>query len=117
MPAGKLDITLEQGTTFRRAFTIREGGVAKDLSAYTIAAQARVKPSDSTPLITFAISATSLVTGQFELWASASAMAALPTYDPPARLVGYWDLELTDGSGVVTRLLEGRAIVTPEMTK
>jgi hypothetical protein len=118
MPAGKYDITIEQGATFRRNLTVRREGVLQDFTGWTFAAKMRAQYSSASAMLTFDVNVISLTGGVIQLYAAATATAALPTYDPPNALVGYWDLELTDpGSGDIIRLLEGCATIRPEATK
>jgi len=35
----------------------------------------------------------------------------------PAPFVGYYDIELNDGSGVISRLVQGRVTITPNVTR
>jgi hypothetical protein len=118
MPAGKYDITIEQGATFRRNFTVRTSGVLQDFTGWSFAAKVRAQYSATAALLVFDVNVLSLTGGAIQLYASATATAALPTYDPPNALIGYWDLELTDpDSDDVIRLLEGCATISPEATK
>lgn len=50
--------------------------------------------------------------GTIRMLLSAAVTAALP-----APFSGVWDLELESGAGVTTRLLEGVATVSPEVTR
>ena len=122
MPAGKYDITIEQGATFSLTIDYEEPeGTPFDLSTYSIAAKVRSLPSSSSPLLTLAVSALTLSAGSFQLYAAASATAALVVADPPSRTIGYWDLEFTaagaSATAVVTRILEGRVFISPESTR
>lgn len=117
MAAGRYDITIEQGATFTRTFTYEEPeGTPVDLTGYGISAMVRGKPSDASPLLTFAVSAIALSAGQFQLWASATATAALSASDPPSRRTGVWDCELWNGS-TCTKLVYGDVFIKPEATK
>lgn len=112
--SGRYDITIEQGATWSR--TVRyetDAGAAIDLTGYTARMQVRTDYAATSTLasITSAsgISITA-ATGTLTLTLTAAQTEAMPA----GRHV--YDLELVTGATVV-RLLEGRATVTPEVTR
>lgn len=117
MPAKKLDITIEQGATFVMNITWREAsGDAVDLTGCTAKMQARYKYSDPAALVTFTTSDNTITLGGTAGTIAVSGMAELPGLT--AQKIGVYDLEITKtATGKVTRLLEGAATFSPEVTK
>lgn len=110
--AGKYNIVADQGATFSLNFDVATDGVAWNLSTYSARMQVRKSANDSSTLLDL-VSPTNIVMtsgGNVTVTVSADAMNALPA--------GRWvyDFELDSGS-VVTRLLEGRFIVSAQVTQ
>jgi len=115
MPAGIYDITAEQGATFARTLTWRDAlAVPIVLTGYTAKMQVRKSLDADSALLTLStVSGITLggAAGTIALEVSASKMSQVPagTY--------YYDLELTDSAGKVTRLLQGKFTVVREVTR
>ena len=114
MAAGTFNLTgayrVEQGATHMFTVTItNEDGSVYDLTGATAAAQIReTKASTSASDYTCTIdTATGVIT---------CTMASTIT-DDITFTSGFWDLELTETSGRVVRLLEGSVTVSLETTK
>ena len=116
MAAGRYDIIVEQGATWSRTMTVADDGAPRDLNGYTIRMQARPRHSSEQVIVALTtgdgITISDPPNGVFELLLTAAQTAALPAISG-AR----YDLELVDGDGVVTRLLEGVFTVSPEVTR
>ena len=115
MSAGTYNFTLDQGSTFNLEIIYKDSaGVVIDLTNYTAAMQIRSSFDSSATLLNLNTTNGGIVItgpqGKIELTASATATAALPS--------GSWvyDLEITSGS-VVTRIIQGQVIVSPEVTR
>jgi hypothetical protein len=108
--SGKYNIVAEQGATFNFNFRVETNGTAWDLSDYSFAMQVRRSSSSSTTLLNLT-SATMTNQGRVSVTVNAATMADVPA--------GRWvyDIELTSSGDEVTRILEGRFIVTPEVTQ
>ena len=112
MSAGTYNVTIEQGADFAISLTITENGSAKNLSGYSARAQMRSKKSSTTVGGTFTCSITSASEGKVKMSMSNSTTKDLT----PG--VYFYDLELFTASDAnVTRLLEGKATVTAEVTR
>jgi uncharacterized membrane protein YkoI len=108
--SGKYNIVADQGATFNLNFRVETNGTAWDLSDYTFAMQVRRSSSSSTTLLNIT-SATMTALGQVSVTVSAETMNDVPA--------GRWvyDIELTSSGDEVTRILEGRFIVSPQVTQ
>ena len=106
----KYNIVAEQGATFNLNFRVETDGVAWNLSTYTFAMQVRRSTSSSTTLLNVT-SATMTSAGHVSVTVSAATMSDVPA--------GRWvyDIELTSSGDEVTRILEGRFIVSPQVTQ
>lgn len=109
--SGKLDLVIEQGSTFNRQITIKDSAnVAVDISTDSFAGQVRKRHQSSTTEATMSFTITDGAAGQVTATISATDTANMDTGD------FVYDIEWTSGS-TVTRLLEGVATVTPEVTR
>lgn len=110
--ADSYDITIEQGATFSLPITWRDSaGALINLSGYT----ARLKVKDGGGVTVISLTeADGIALGGALGTITLSRSAALTTAYTFTR--GVYDLELVSGAGVVTRLLKGQVIVTPEVT-
>ena len=108
--SGKYNIVAEQGATFNLNFRVETDGTAWDLTGYTFAMQVRRSTSSSTTLLNIT-SATMTAQGRVSATVNATTMAGVPA--------GRWvyDIELKSPGNEVTRILEGRFIVTAEVTQ
>ena len=121
MAAGKYSFTIEQGSTFTRTFKYKDAnGDPFDLTGYDVRMQIRSSHSSLAPISTFdnsgnggfelSIPAGESVKNQIALTITATQTSAL-TFDQ-----AIYDIELESGS-VVTRLLQGKIKLSPEVTK
>lgn len=111
MAAGKYDFTLEQGTTFSREITVQDSGSAMNLTGYTPRMQMRSTHDSSTIALTFTAAVSNASQGKIQLSATDSATSAVEEG------IYVYDLEIESGSSGVTRLMEGKVTVTPEVTR
>lgn len=121
MPAGKLNLKIEQGATFRRRLQWKAGdpAVPVDLTGYQVRMQVRSEQIAATVLLELTttnggIAITDAAQGRFELYLKAADTAAL-TFDS-----GVYDLEMVAPDApdnTVTRLLAGSVSVSPEVTR
>lgn len=112
----RFDIEIKQGATYQLTVTWKDSaGTAINLTGYTARMQVRETYSSSSTIVS--LTSSSGITlggaaGTIAILISATTTAALT-----APFSGVYDLEVVDGSGVVTRLLEGAATVSPEVTR
>ena len=113
---GRYDFTIYQGASFDRTFTWQTGDPAANvnLTGYTGRMQIRSTVAAPTTVLEFTTS-----NGRMTLGGSAGTIAITVTAADTADLAPgqfVYDLELING-GTVTRLLEGRATISGEVTR
>ena len=110
------NITINQGATFELTVTWKDSaGTAINLTGYSARMQVRETYSSTTSVV-------SLTNGSgITLGGSAGTIAIVISATTTAALTapfsGVYDLELVSAGGVVTRLLQGAATVSPEVTR
>lgn len=108
--ATKANLTIDQGASFSTTTTLTDtDGNPIDLTNYSGAAQMR-KTYTSSSAVTFDVSlGGSLGTVVLSLSANSTANVAAGRY--------VYDVELTDNSGLVSRVFEGIVTVNPNVTR
>ena len=113
--AGKLNMVIEQGTTFNPVLTYQDADANLiDLTGYT----ARMKIKDART-DTAALEEITTENGGITLGGVAGTIALLFTDTETTAMTwetGVYDLEIISGSNIVTRLLQGTVTVSPEVT-
>jgi len=111
---GDYNIKCPQGATFDKTFTITVNGSPMNLTGYTAAMQVRETYDSSSTLL-------SLTNGSgITLGGTAGTIAVLVSSTATAAIAdGFYsyDLEITSGGGVTDRLLQGKFVVTPQVTR
>jgi hypothetical protein len=114
MVAGKYNMLCQQGSTFTKVITYKNNGTAVNLTTYTARMQVRERHSSTATIVDLTTSNGGIVlggsAGTITINISATATAAI--YNKSY----VYDLELVSGA-TVTRILEGKFIVTPEVTR
>jgi len=105
------NLTIDQGTTFTANIdcTASDGNTL-NLAGYSAAAQLRKTYSSSTSTAFTAIVANA-TTGRLQISLTATQTGALEA----GRYV--YDVEITDSSGIITRVVEGQVEITPGVTR
>lgn len=105
------NLYIDQGTDFSITVDVTDSaGEILELSGYTAAAQMRKTYSSSSASATFSTSIAELA-GQVTISLTDAQTSAIEA----GRYV--YDLNITSGAGLVTRVIEGQAIVTPGVTR
>lgn len=115
--SNRYNLNIDQGATLSVVATWKDSnGTPVNLTGYTARLQVRNDFAAGSAVLSLTTEnggiALGGTAGTVTLSAAATATAALS-----APYVGVYDLELVSGGGVVTRLLEGTANVTPEVTR
>lgn len=109
--AGFVELTVEQGANFSTTIDVKDGtNTIINLSGYTVAAQMR-KSYYSTTANSFTTTITDASAGQITMTMTSANTSGLT----PGRYV--YDLLLTSGTGVKTRVIEGIVTVMPSVTR
>jgi len=112
MAAGKYDIVIDQGSGFGLDLTVQESGSAKDLSDYSVRGQIRPTVTSNTLTASFVGIVTNAAQGKINVALTPSITAGMSSGKY------FYDVEIhTSGDSVVTRLLQGTATVSPEVTR
>ena len=105
------NLTVDQGATYNAQVTISDdSGNTQNLTGYSVAGQVR-KTYDSSTYTAFTATISNATGGTITLLLSSTQTNALAA----GRYV--YDVEITSGGGVVTRVLEGQVEVTPGVTR
>ena len=107
--ATKVNLVVDQGTTFVSQITFNnEAGTTINFSTYTGAAQIRKHYSSSNSTsFSVSLSANGVITLQLTANQTGNLVAGRYVYD----------LEVTDSSNLISRLIEGIVTVTPNVTR
>lgn len=122
MAEGNYKLFIDQGSTLTRTVSLKNAdGSAYDLTGATIAGQIRPTPTSSTLTVAFTVSITAPASlGQFVFSLTAVQTAAITvTANTGAENIPTlyaYDIEMTKSS-VITRLIQGEAVVSPEVTR
>jgi len=109
--AGFVELTLEQGANFNTVLDLKDGaGGVLNLTGYSVAAQMR-KSYYSATATNFVISVTDAQAGSITM----SMNSANTSNVTPGRYV--YDVLLTSGTGIKTRIIEGIVTVLPSVTR
>jgi len=112
MSAGTYNLFIDQGSDYAIQLTVKEDGSAKDLTGYSARAQLRSTKSATDVTATFTCTVTDASGGVIKM-----ALINSVTKDISPG-VYYYDLELhTASDAYVTRILEGQATVSQEVTR
>ncbi len=109
----KANIIIDQGTDYSTTLTVKnDDGTATDLTGYTAAGQMRKHYSSANATATFSISfdsnrTTGLLTVELAKSVTNNITAGRYVYD----------VEITSSGDKTTRLVEGIATVTPQVTR
>lgn len=109
--AGFVELTLEQGANFNTVLDLKDsaGGIL-NLAGYTVAAQMR-KSYYSTTATNFTITVTDAAAGQITMSMNSANTANVT----PGRYV--YDVLITSGASIKTRIIEGIITVLPSVTR
>jgi len=115
MAATTYDLLIEQGATFSQLITYKEAGVAINLTGYTARLQVRSTLESASTVVEL-----TTANGRIALGGAAGTITLTISATDTAALTsgrGVYDLELVSGGGIVTRLLQGVATISRNVTR
>lgn len=111
MPAGTLNLSIEQGTTYTNAMTVTVDSNT-DISTFTFSSDIKTEKLSDHTIASFTITKTDQANGAFSISLTSDQTANIPAGDY------VWDLayvDSTDSSRV--RLLQGNVTISGEVTR
>lgn len=109
------NVTIDQGADWFLNVTYdNPDGTPINLTGYTGALQLRSLPDDSVAVLSLSTGSGITITGATGLVAIRATATQTRAIDEG---IYYYDLEITSTTGVVTRLIQGQADVSPEVTR
>jgi hypothetical protein len=110
------NVVIDQGADWYITFTYKNSaGVAINLTGYTAAMQLRSEPSDTLAVLSLSSPSNGITitgaTGTIAVHATAAQTGGISAGDY------YYDLEITSGAGVITRLVQGQIEVSAQVTR
>jgi hypothetical protein len=113
--AVQYNVEIDQGADWFLNVTYEQpAGTPVNITGYTSALQLRSLPTDTTAVLSLATGSGITITGATGLVAVHATAAQTRAIDEG---VYYYDLEITSQSGIVTRLVQGQAYVSAEVTR
>lgn len=114
--AGKYELYIQQGADYSQVFTWKQGTPSLPVNLTGYSARAKVKKTyqDEDSLIEL-----NTENGGIVLGGALGTITIIMTNEQTESLdfsTGVWDLELESASGFVTRLLQGPAVLSQEVT-
>lgn len=111
------DLNINQGCDFSIILKIKDNlGAPVNLTGFSFSGQAKLKFNQAVPDFTFAFTLANQVTNPGELEMS---LPRASTDSLPLTECSYYnyDVEMLDTANKVTRIMSGKAIVSPEVTR
>ena len=113
--AVQYNVEIDQGADWFLNVTYEQpAGTPVNITGYTSALQLRSLPTDATAVLSLTTGSGITITGASGLVAVHATAAQTRAIDEG---VYYYDLEITSQSGIVTRLVQGQAYVSAEVTR
>ena len=113
--AVQYNVEIDQGADWFLNVTYEQpAGTPVNITGYTSALQLRSLPTDATAVLSLATGSGITITGSTGLVAVHATATQTRAIDEG---VYYYDLEITSQSGIVTRLVQGQAYVSAEVTR
>ena len=111
---GTYNITCPQGATFDKTFTVTINGLPMNFTGYSAAMQVR-ETFDSTSTVVSLTNGSGITLGG----TAGTILVTIASTATSAISDGYYsyDLEIVSGGGITDRLLEGKFVVTPQVTR
>jgi len=123
MEAARYDFTINLGSDFLQEYQILlpDGVTPLPLTGYSFESKLRLSASDPTVLATFTMAVPAPLLGKFTQALTNSVTAAIPVApsESAVRTIteAAYDIEMTDPGGTKTRIVQGIAFLSPEVTR
>lgn len=118
---GSVDLIGKQGSTWRLTLELKQSdNTPMDLTGYFARSHIKKDYSDVTPVAQFTCVILNPPTGgKISLYMDANTTASIPCGRSPKdpASVYVYDVEIESANGEVSRILEGRLFIDPEVTK
>lgn len=117
MPAAKLDLLIEQGSTFKLSLAVKSGvpPTPVNLTGYSARMQVRSDPKSESAILSLSSDTTGIlidpIAGTINIEVPATVTSGI------IQTSGVYDLEIESASGEVTRLVKGKVKIDPEVTR
>jgi hypothetical protein len=109
------NVTIDQGANWDLNVEYdNPNGTPVNLTSYTAALQLRSLPESATAVLSLSTGSGITITGATGLVAISATATQTRAIDEG---IYFYDLEITSPQSVVTRLIQGQAVVTPEVTR
>lgn len=115
MIPGKYNMVCPQGSTFNQELTYSINSINVNLTGYTARMQVREKHTSSSTVLSLTTENGGITLGGSAGTISINASSSTTSELKPKEYV--YDIELVSTSLIVTRLIEGKFIVSPEVTR
>lgn len=113
--AVQYNVEIDQGADWFLNVTYEQpAGTPVNITGYTSALQLRSLPTDATAVLSLSTGSGITITGSTGLVAVHATAAQTRAIDEG---IYYYDLEITSQSNIVTRLVQGQAYVSAEVTR
>lgn len=113
--AVQYNVEIDQGADWFLNVTYEQpAGTPVNITGYTSALQLRSLPTDATAVLSLSTGSGITITGASGLVAVHATAAQTRAIDEG---IYYYDLEITSQSNIVTRLVQGQAYVSAEVTR
>lgn len=113
--AVQYNVEIDQGADWFLNVTYEQpAGTPVNITGYTSALQLRSLPTDATAVLSLSTGSGITITGSEGLVAVHATAAQTRAIDEG---IYYYDLEITSQSDIVTRLVQGQAYVSAEVTR
>lgn len=113
MPAAKLNLTVEQGTTYSKRLVWKDKN-RRPINIVGWSARMHIRKTVADSVVILELTSAN---GRIAFPAAGAIEIRLTAAETAALQPGVYDLEMVAPDGSVTRLVEGKVIVSPEVTR